>query len=167
MSSSIRIDGDTRRLMNRMKQLADVNKKGLNQVLAQDIKTSTRNRFRTQKAPDGKKWEPSGRVLKGGGVTLVKSAVLKNSIKYTSDASGFSVGTNNIYAATHQLGDKNRRITIKAKTPKGLLFKIGDQWIRKKQVTIKVDIPARPFLGLSEDDMEEIKATIEDYFKEV
>ena len=166
MSNSIRIDGDTRRLMRRLKQLAEVDKKGINQVLAQDVKTSTRNRFRTEKAPDGKKWEPSQRVLTGGGITLVQSAILKNSIKYKSDASGFSVGTNNIYAATHQLGAKNRRITIRAKTPKGLLFKIGDQWIRKKQVTVKVNIPARPFLGLSEDDLVELKATLEDYFKE-
>lgn len=163
---SIRIDGDTRRLMNRLKQLSELDKKGLNQVIAQDIKTSTRNRFRTEKAPDNKKWEPSRRVLSKGGVTLVQSAILKNSIKYKADASGFSVGTNNIYAPTHQLGDKNRRITIKAKTPKGLLFKIGDQWIRKKQVTVKVDIPARPFLGFSEEDMAEFKATIEDYFME-
>lgn len=163
---SIRIDGDTRRLMNRLKQLAEIDKKGINQVIAQDIKTSTRNRFRTEKAPDGKKWEPSARVQAEGGKTLVKSAVLKNSIKYKSDASGFAVGTNTIYAATHQLGAKNRRITIKARTSKGLIFKIGDQWYRKKQVTVKINIPARPFLGFSEDDLAEMKGTIEDFFKE-
>ena len=45
-------------------------------------------------------------------------------------------------------------------------FKIGGQWIRKKQVTIRVHIPARPFLGLSEDDMAEIKGTVEDFLEE-
>ena len=55
-----------------------------------------------------------------------------------------------------------RKITIRAKTSKGLVFRIDGKWIRKRQVTVKVKIPARPFLGLSEDDMQEIKATLED-----
>ena len=42
------------------------------------------------------------------------------------------------------------------------MFRIDGKWIRKRQVTVKVKIPARPFLGLSEDDMQEIKATLED-----
>lgn len=163
---SIRIDGDLNRLQKRLKQLREIDKKGINSTIGEAINSSTKNRFKTQKAPNGKKWPESERVVKNGGVTLVQSAVLKNSIKYKADSSGFSVGTNNIYAATHQLGDQNREITIRAKTSKGLVFRIGDQWIRKKQVTVKVTIPPRPFLGLSEDDYEEIKGTLEDYFKE-
>lgn len=133
--------------------------------MAEAIRGSTVERFKTQKGPDGKKWKQSIRAIEDNGVTLVKSAGLRNSIKSTADDAGFAVGTNKIYGSTHQLGDK-RRITIKAKTPKGLLFKIDGQWIRKKQVTVRVNIPARPFLGLSDEDMEEIKGTVEDYFKE-
>ena len=40
---------------------------------------------------------------------------------------------------------------------------MGGRWVTKKQV--KVSIPARPFLGLSEEDMEEIKATVEDFIE--
>lgn len=83
-------------------------------------------------------------------------------IRAKSDASGFTVGTNTIYASTHQLGEKGRKITIRAKNSKGLVFKIGDRWIRKRQVTVRVKIPARPFLGLSDDDLQEIKGTLED-----
>lgn len=163
---SIRLDGDTRRLMNRLRQLAEVDKKGINASISEAVRGSTVERFRTQKSPEGKKWKTSIRAEQEGGVTLVESAGLRNSIKSKSDASGFAVGTNKVYAGTHQLGAKNRRITIKAKTSKGLVFQMEGRWIRKKQVTVRINIPARPFLGLSDDDMEEIKGTIQDYFME-
>ncbi|MPN64483.1 hypothetical protein SDC9_212258 [bioreactor metagenome] len=91
---------------------------------------------------------------------------MKNSIKSKADASGLAVGTNKIYAKTHQFGEDGRKITIKAKSSRGLIFKIGDRWIRKSQVTVQVKIPARPFLGLSEEDLIEIKNTLEDVFEE-
>lgn len=152
--------------MKRLQQFTDVNKKGINASIAEAVRGSTVERFRTEKGPDGKKWKQSIRAAQDGGITLVKSAGLKNSIKSVADTSGFAVGTNKIYASTHQLGAKNRRITIKAKTSKGLVFQVDGKWIRKKQVTVKVNIPARPFLGLSDEDMQEIKGTLEDYFAE-
>lgn len=152
--------------MKRLRQLTDVNRKGINASIAEAVRESTVERFRTEKGPDGKKWQQSIRAAQDGGITLVKSAGLKNSIKSVADASGFAVGTNKIYASTHQLGAKNRRITIRAKTSKGLVFQVDGKWIRKKQVTVKVNIPARPFLGLSDEDMQEIKGTLEDYFAE-
>lgn len=158
MGTSIRIEGDTNALMKKLRQLSNIDKNGLDKVLGETIKTSTRDRFRTEKAPNGKKWEPSKRAITNGGVTLVNSAVLKNSITYQSNETGFAVGTNSIYAATHQLGDKR---TISANSSNGLRFKIGDQWVTKKEV--KVDIPARPFLGISAEDEDEIKSTIEDF----
>ena len=44
---------------------------------------------------------------------------------------------------------------------RGNRFQVGGQWISKKKV--KVNIPARPFLGLSDEDMQEIKATTEEF----
>ena len=38
--------------------------------------------------------------------------------------------------------------------------------MRKQQVKVTVKIPARPFLGLSEEDMQEIRGTLEDALKE-
>lgn len=145
-----------------MKGLSDINKRGINLALAESVRTSTRERFKEEKSPEGKRWEKSIRASQEGGVTLTKSAGMKNSIKSTSDNSGFAVGTNKIYAKTHQFGEKGRK--IKAKTSKGLVFNVGNEWIRKKQVTIK--IPARPFLGLSEEDLLEIKSTLESVFEE-
>ena len=60
---------------------------------------------------------------------------------------------------THQFGAKNRR--IKAKNCKALKFKIGKKWISSKEVV--VNIPARPFLGISEEDKEDIKDILNDY----
>jgi phage virion morphogenesis protein len=163
---SIRLDGDTRRLLDRMRKLADVDKKGINSTIASGVRSSTVRRFKTQKGPDGKKWKQSIRANTEGGVTLVKTAGLRNSIKTTSDSTGFAVGTNKIYASTHQLGAKDRRITIRAKTSKGLIFKIDGNWIRKKKVTVNVSIPARPFLGLDDEDYDMIKDTLKDHFAE-
>lgn len=160
---SIRLDGDTRKLLRRLKHLSDIDKKGINSVLASSMRTSTRERFKEEKSPEGKKWIPSIRAVDQAGVTLSKTSRLKNSIRCYSSSIGFAVGTNTIYARTHQYGDKGR--IIRAKTPKGLTFKNKKgNWIRKEQVT--VNIPERPFLGYSEEDFAEIKATIEEAIRE-
>lgn len=78
-----------------------------------------------------------------------------------SDTSGFALGTNVKYAATHQFGESGR--TIRARKKKALRFQVGGKWVTKKQVHIT--IPARPFLGLSEDDMQEMKATVEEFIQ--
>ena len=164
---SIRVDGDAQRLMSRLAQVSDVDKRGINTAIADSVRSSTVERFRTGTAPDGSKWRTSIRAQQEGGVTLVKTAGLRNSIKSTADSTGFAVGTNKVYASTHQLGAEDRRITIKARTSRGLIFKNKDgDWRRKRQVTVRVTIAARPFLGLSDDDTDEIKGTIDDYFAE-
>ncbi len=64
-------------------------------------------------------------------------------------------------AATHQFGEPGR--TIRARKKKALRFQVGGKWVTKKQV--RITIPARPFLGLSEDDMQEMKATVEEFIQ--
>lgn len=162
MGYSIRLEGDVRKLMKRLKHYSDLDKKHITAAMAEAVRTSTLERYKQEKDPEGKKWKSSIRAEAEGGKTLTDTARLRNSIQAKSDTSGFTVGTNTIYASTHQLGEKGRKITIRAKTSKGLVFKIGDQWIRKRQVTVRVKIPARPFLGLSEDDLQEIKGILED-----
>lgn len=158
-SISIRVDGDVARLQARMRGLSEVDKKGLNEALAEGMRESTLERFKQSRGPSGKRWRTSIRAAESGGKTLIDTAQLRNSIKSAADASGFAVGTNVVYAGTHQRGDEKR--TIRAKTSKGLRFRVNGQFVTKKQV--QVSIPARPFLGVSEDDMAEIKATVEDF----
>lgn len=156
---NIRLEGDTRAALRKIRSLSELGKKKLNAALGQGVRTSTLDRFKTSKGPDGRRWPSSQRAIAEGGKTLVDSAQLRNSIKVKSDDTGFAVGTNAKHASTHQLGAKNR--VIKAKNKKYLRFKVNGRWVMKKKV--KVTIPARPFLGLSDDDQAEIRETVEDF----
>ena len=158
---NIRLEGDTRAALNKIRGLAEMDRKSLNAALGQGVRTSTLERFRTRKGPDGRRWPSSKRALAEGGRTLVDSGQLRNSIQVRSDASGFAVGTNVKHASTHQYGVKNR--VIKAKNKKYLRFKVDGRWVTRKKV--KVTIPARPFLGLSAEDQTELQETVEDFIR--
>ena len=80
-----------------------------------------------------------------------KISSIKELYKAKADSKGASVGTNLVYAATHQFGAER---TIRAKNAKYLWFK-GTNWAKKKEVSIQ--IPAREFLGISDEDMAEIR----------
>lgn len=156
---SIRIEGDTRAMLRKIRSFSEVDKKSINAALAEGVRESTLERFKQSKDPSGKKWKTSIRASSENGKTLIQSSQLRNSIKSVSDATGFAVGTNAKHAATHQFGEPGR--TIRARKKKALRFMVDGKWVSKKQVRIR--IPARPFLGLSDEDMREIKATVEDF----
>ncbi len=160
--SSIRIEvtGDNRRLLKRLRNLSGVDVKGINRSLAEGIRTSTVNRFRTEKSPEGKKWKSSIRAAEEGGKTLTKTGVLKNSIRTAASGSGFAVGTNDIRAATLQFGDER---AIKARRGPVLRFRTGGKWVSAKQVHVK--IAGRPFLGISQEDEREITKELETALK--
>ena len=155
----IRLDGDTRAMLRRIRSFSEIDKKKINAALGEGVRESTLERFKQGRDPTGKIWKTSIRAAMEGGKTLVQSAQLRNSIKSKSDASGFAVGTNVKSASTHQLGAKGR--TIRAKNKPYLRFKVNGAWVSVKKV--KVTIPARPFLGLSDEDMQEMKATVEEF----
>lgn len=155
----IRLEGDTQAMLRRIRSFSEIDRRSINAALAEGVRESTLERFRQSKGPDRRRWKTSKRAILEGGKTLVKTAQLRNSIHAKSDASGFAVGTNAKHAATHQFGEPGR--IIRARRKKALRFKIGGKWISKKQV--RVTIPARPFLGLSDEDMQEMKATVEDF----
>jgi phage gpG-like protein len=86
-------------------------------------------------------WPKSVRAQAVGGKTLIDRAILRNSMYAKSAANFAAAGTAVPYAHVHQFG-----AVIRAKTPRGLVFRIGEQWVRKHEVTI----PARPFLPVRE-----------------
>ena len=155
----IRLEGDTRAMLRRIRSFSEIDRRSINAALAQGVRESTLERFRQSKGPDGRRWKSSKRAILEGGKTLVKTAQLRNSIHARSDASGFAVGTNAKHAATHQFGEPGR--IIRARRKKVLRFQYNGKWVSKKQVRVK--IPARPFLGLSDEDMQEMKAPVEDF----
>ncbi|MEX2480199.1 MAG: phage virion morphogenesis protein [Gammaproteobacteria bacterium] len=131
------------------------NPRGMFDNIGARLVVSTQRRFERKQGPDGSPWPPAIRELLGDGrPTLRVSGILVQSLTHNATESGVEVGTNVLYAAIHQLGG-----TITAKTSKGLRFKVGGQWATKQQVTI----PARPFLGIDEDDETEILAIARDW----
>lgn len=130
-------------------------KRGLFQAIGMSLVTSTQHRFEREAGPDGNAWPASLRKLVSGGRTLTESGELVRSITFIATEDSLAVGTNVPYGAIHQLGG-----TIKAKTARGLRFRsAAGGWVTKQEVTI----PARPFLGLDEDDREEITALCADW----
>lgn len=113
----------------------------MTEAIGEALVASTRERFETGKRPDGSDWKESERVKKEDGQTLVDTAILKNSIGYEASRKAVVVGTVEIYGAIHQLGGKAGR---------------GK----------KVKIPERAYLGISEDDKDEIRGTVEDFMGE-
>jgi phage virion morphogenesis protein len=115
--------------------------------------STTRLRFRTQTGPDGKPWKPSLRAQITGGRTLTQDGHLAASISSRSGRDWAEWGANRIYAAIHQFGG-----VIRAMTAKALRFALAGGGFATVQ---SVKIPARPFLGLSTDDVADIVHLIE------
>ena len=129
--------------------------------IAEGLRTSTVERFQSEKSPEGVGWTPSIRARESGGKTLTDTTTLKTSIHSQADESGLAVGTNDIRAATLQFGDGR---TIRAKNAKCLTFKVGGQW--RRAASVRISIPPRPFLGISDEDELDIRESLEDIFKE-
>ncbi len=116
--------------------------------------TSTQRRFELGQSPDGTPWPPSIRATLTGGKTLIDTSRLLQSITYEAGDAHVEVGTNVIYAAVHQFGAVIRPVAAKA-----LRFVIGGREVFAQAAAI----PARPFLGLDQEDEKEIEATAEDF----
>lgn len=110
------------------------NRQALMDAIGEALVSSTLERFEKSVSPDGKSWAANKR----GGQILVDTGQLKGSIVYEASSDMVIVGTNKIYAAIHQFGGpagKNHSVTIEA----------------------------RPYLGINDDDREEIRYLAEQY----
>lgn len=121
---------------------------------------STRDRFtKTNIAPDGRPWQKSWRAKAQGTPTLLNTKKLRNSIYVRLHDKGASLSSNLKYAPMMQFGG-----VIRAKNGGYLTFKTPmGGWVKKKQVVI----PARPFLGVSEDDAQLMLNEIADHYEEL
>lgn len=122
--------------------------------------SNTQDRFDAETAPDGTPWkpvqEPWASMKRGAGI-LRESAMrggLQGFITFDVAGGELAVGSNKIYAAVHQFG-----ATIRPKSGPWLIFRTpgGRAFGAAHQVTI----PARPYLGLSATDQEDILDTVE------
>jgi phage virion morphogenesis protein len=147
-----RTGADWGKFDNCLHRLIGFNFVRLNKNIGEYMVDATKERFRTGKAPDGTTWPKSGRAKESGGQTMMATRRLYNSITYRATMEGVAVGTNVIYASTHQPENGAAETVIKAKNAKYLKFKVAGRFVTKKEVRI----PARPFLGINDDDVAEI-----------
>ncbi len=104
----------------------------------------------TNVGPDGTAWPKSLRATLVGGPTLHDTGRLLRSITSEAAPDQVRVGSNLIYAGVHQAG-----AVIRPKNGKALFFTLANG---DAALVGSVTIPARPYLGISEED----RATIED-----
>jgi len=137
--------------------------------------SSTADRFEREGGPDGTPWKPSGRARRVGGQTLSETGRLRSSIVHRADGSGVDVGTNVVYAAIHQFGGAVKRPArrqVLAFNAKGTRFASRRSTRARKAGSVRVAIadigeheinmPARPFLGVSDADRVSILAIVGD-----
>ena len=126
-------------------------------------------RFESQSAPDGTPWQAlSPRYLrrkkKNQDKILVLNGYLRNGMRFQVDGGDLLVGTNMVYGAIHHFGGD---IDIEARRSE-VYFRqdqktgeVGNRFVSRKrsnfsqEVSIgayKITIPARPWLGTSDDD---------------
>ncbi len=127
------------------------------------VENSTRQRFEDEESPNGVSWEqlmPSTVAVKKGNKKILKaSSHLMNSITYHADKTSVVVGTPELYGKYHQTGTDPYIIEPKTKkalkTPYGVFKKVHH-----------TGLPARPFLGLSEDDKDDILDALNYFIEE-
>lgn len=131
-------------VMDRLHGLGVWEKEALAFDLGAILKSSTRERVATEKtSPDGEPWTPWSEAYDetrnhDAHSLLVSEGNLLDSIQNYSTGTTIKVGSNLVYAAIHHFGGED----------------------------VDSAIPARPYLGLSAEDEEEIRALVLDDVKE-
>lgn len=141
---------------------------------------STQDRFAAQQAPDGTPWAPlspayARRKKKNADKILVLDAILRDTLAYNAGPRELEFGTNRIYGAIHQFGGKIQHAARSQQAyfrQDGRTGLVGNRFVSKSRsnfaqwVTIgahTTEIPARPFLGISAEDENEILKLLRDY----
>lgn len=126
-------------------------------------------RFASQASPDGTPWQALSpaylkRKKKNRDKILVLDGFLKNTLRYQVNNNELLFGTNRIYGAMMHFGGS---IDVAARSQQayfrqdGKTGDVGNQFVSKRKsnfaqwVTIgayTIQIPARPWLGISDDD---------------
>lgn len=135
----IEIDrGDYLRIQQALDRLIQADARNLLTQMTGLVENQTRRRVQQDKVgPDGRPWDAwSTRyaATRGPGKSLLQGeGDLMDSLDSQVDDEAAEVGTNLVYGATHQFGDEDR------------------------------NIPARPYLGLSRDDLNELERLTVNY----
>lgn len=127
-------------------------------AIGQAMSESTRDRFGAAVSPDGVPWAPLKRPKKRGTI-LITEGILRDSFsteKHNWEANDASVewGTNVAYAAPHQFGATILHHAFAAAERQGFGLPFTE--------SISV-LPARPFLGVNDNDYETMREILVDF----
>lgn len=110
----------------------------LDELATMMLEQNRRRLDQEKTSPSGESWQPlseSYAKTKKGGEILEESDSLLDSLQAQSGSDGVSLGSDLLYAAVHLYGDEER------------------------------GIPARPYLGFSDDDLVELGEVAESFLK--
>ncbi|MDR4518954.1 MAG: phage virion morphogenesis protein [Nitrosomonas sp.] len=144
----IQIEIDDRAVTQMLQRLIDAGRNPRPALLeiGEELLDSTKRRFENESAPDGSAWARNSPVTikrKGRDQPLTSGGTLMDQINYQLTGSDtLDVGSPTIYAAMQQFG--------------GAKSEFPNLW---------GDIPARPFIGISEEDGKMIVDTFNNYLR--
>lgn len=146
--------------------------------IAEYLHQSVDSRARRQVGPDGSPWAPlSPRTIKRkkGNKILRESGALLDTLRHRVTNDELDFGTDRPYGAIHQFGGKIEH----AARSQQVYFKekggvVGNRFVKKRQSNFSQwvshgahtsEMPARPYLGLSSEDENEVLEIIGRYLK--
>ena len=146
--------------------------------IAEYLHLSVDGRARRQVAPDGSPWAPlSPRTLarKKGNKTLRESGALLDTLRHQVSNDELQFGTDRPYGAIHQFGGKIEH----AARSQQVYFRekggvVGNRFVKKRKSNFAqwvthgartTQMPARPYLGLSNEDETEVMEIVATYLK--
>ena len=149
-------------------------------IIGQIVRTSIVRNF--EKGGRPAKWKPLSPITlarrKGRKILMDRGmgGGLAGSIHSRADKDSVTIGTNKIYAATHQFGAKKGSFgTVEAeiKTHMRKITQIFGRPVKPRKVTVRAhtrkmklpwgDIPARPFIFVHPEDWTEIRESLNDF----
>ncbi len=144
----------------------DQTKQQLFEAIGSTVSNNIRRRWMVGEGLEGK-WRISGRVARQGGTTLRDTSRLMNSITHNVLPNGVEIGTDVEYAAIHHFGGEiNHEARMRrAYFRQGRDGTVGNRFVRQSRSNFmqetmgkpyKVNMPRRPFLGLTETDENEV-----------
>jgi len=167
-SISVKIDDrEVKALLGRIqRRLADLTP--AMKIIGSTIQASVVRNFEVGGRP---KWKPLSRVTlkrrkKGGGILRVQGMAggLMGSIHYRAHNDRVIIGTNKIYAGTHQFGARKGSFgTIVASVREHMRRGHMVRAHTRRMAVPWGDIPARPFLMVQDEDWSEIREALNDF----
>lgn len=163
-SGALTVHGSLSPMNETLKRIAAIGRtpSAVLQAVGHIVLTSTRHRIEQQVTPQGTPFAPLNKLYaidkQGPGILRGPDfqVGLYGSLVVQAEGNVLRWGSNKVYAPVHQFG-----ATIRPKNGRALSFEMGGRHFLRQSVTI----PARPFLGLTTEDRDDIMEELEGFLR--